>query len=57
MSSALKLAERRGDPRVSRALQLLHKILLDRRTGNITVNVKDGFVVGFRFDEIFRLDP
>jgi hypothetical protein len=49
-----KLAEIRGGgvPLPAKVEQMLKQFLLDRKTGNVRINVKDGRVLGVHLEEI-----
>lgn len=35
--------------------RFLNRFLLDRKTGNVTLNVRDGQILGYRVEEIHSL--
>ena len=45
-----------GQVELPKELRLaLAKLMLDKRSGNVTVNIKQGKILGFRIEEIFSI--
>lgn len=44
-----------GVPVPMRLWNFLNRYMIDKRTGNVTLNIKDGQILGYRVEEIHTL--